>query len=270
MHPGMAEGYHLWSKRWTGKCCPITWPVSYQTQSVLKSNTFCPPASPNSISTQIQHILSTCFSKLNLVLKSNTFCPPASPNSISIRIQTHFVHLLVQRRHSTRVLCGFSLFVFDGIPAIEYSSMYVGLAWTICLVISLARVPYTHWFGQNMAAIHNVYTVFLAGKLPNIRSYTVYIHMVLANPTSVHWCRHVCGKGVRLSRVWERDAHWCCHVCGKGVRFDVVTCVGRECALMLSRVWEGGARWCCHVCGKGVRFDVVTCMGRGCAVKKKL
>jgi hypothetical protein len=141
--------------------------------------------------------LSTLFSKHKLVLKSNTFCPPASPNSISTRIQTHFVHLLVQRRHSTRVLCGFSLFVFDGIPAIEYSSMYVGLAWTICLVISLARVPYTHWFGQNMAAIHNVYTVFLAGKLPNIRSYTVYIHMVLANPTSVHWCRHVCGKGVR-------------------------------------------------------------------------
>jgi len=25
------------------------------------------------------------------------------------------------------------------------------------------------------------------------------------------------------------------------LRIDVVTCVGRGCALMLSRVWEGGA-----------------------------
>ena len=35
--------------------------------------------------------------------------------------------------------------------------------------------------GQNH--IYGVYTVFLAGKSPNIRLYTVYILMVLVNPT---------------------------------------------------------------------------------------
>ena len=37
--------------------------------------------------------------------------------------------------------------------------------------------------GQNHMPIHGVHTVSLAGKPPNIRSYTVRIYTVLANPS---------------------------------------------------------------------------------------
>jgi hypothetical protein len=36
--------------------------------------------------------------------------------------------------------------------------------------------------GQNHIYIYGANTIFLAGKLPDIRSYTVYIYTVLANP----------------------------------------------------------------------------------------
>jgi hypothetical protein len=52
---------------------------------------------------------------------------------------------------------------------------------TVYLVISLPNIPYTHRIYMVLANptyiyIHSVYTVFLAGKSPNIRSYTVHIY----------------------------------------------------------------------------------------------
>jgi len=41
--------------------------------------------------------------------------------------------------------------------------------------------------GQNhIYTVYILYTVFLAGKEPNIRSYTVYIYTVLANPRCMY------------------------------------------------------------------------------------
>jgi hypothetical protein len=52
---------------------------------------------------------------------------------------------------------------------------------TVCLVISLPKLPYIHGIcrvGQNhtFIGIYGVHTVFLAGKSPYIRSYTVQIY----------------------------------------------------------------------------------------------
>ena len=47
----------------------------------------------------------------------------------------------------------------------------------------MCRVGQNHTF----IGIYGVFTVLLAGKLPYIRSYTVCIYTVLANPSHVRW-----------------------------------------------------------------------------------
>ena len=72
------------------------------------------------------------------------------------------------------------------------------LCMTAYLVVSLLKIPYMHciyiYIGlARTTYIYNACTVFLAGKSPNIRSYTVYIYgsgqpyiyVVLANRSLV-------------------------------------------------------------------------------------
>jgi len=47
---------------------------------------------------------------------------------------------------------------------------------TVCMVIPLPKIPYMHRVGQNHIYIYGVYTAFLAGKSPNVRSYMVYVY----------------------------------------------------------------------------------------------
>jgi len=75
---------------------------------------------------------------------------------------------------------------------------------TLCVTCVLWPVPY----------IHGVYTVFLAGKSPNLRSYAVYMYMVLAD-------LNMCSL-VRLSVCFGQIS-----VC-----FDQIECEIRQCAVV--------------------------------------
>jgi len=56
----------------------------------------------------------------------------------------------------------------------------------LCPLREITRVGQNHIYIY--IYIYGVYMVFLAGKSPYIRSYTVCIYTVLANPSSYHCC----------------------------------------------------------------------------------
>ena len=64
------------------------------------------------------------------------------------------------------------------------------------------------WGWQEPNIIHGVYTVILAGKSPNTRSYTVHIYMVLAN----HNCMLLFMREVHPNPTFCSQKHTCIRV----------------------------------------------------------